>query len=338
MSSAIVEPFGSADGVEIQQVTLRAVSGAEARIITWGAVIRDLVVPSAAGPQRVVLGLNSIEDYQKHSPHFGAVPGRFANRIAGGRFSLDGKTYQLPRNERGVNTLHGGPHGYGKTPWRIQEHSANSVTLTLHSPDGDSGFPGELDATCVYTLLEPGTLRYEASASCDAATVVNLTNHSYFNLDGSDDILDHEVTILADAITPTNAELIPTGELAPVAGTPFDFRQPRRVRNPADQAYDINFVLSGAIGPDGLRHAATVRPEGGKLRLDVFTNQPGVQFYDAKKLNCPVPGLGDAHYGPHGGLCLETQNFPDAPNHPTFPSSVLRPGQRYVNVTEFRFA
>jgi len=233
MSDAQVEIFGIADGVAIQQVTLTSLAGARAVILSWGAVVRDLIVPSPSGPQRVVLGLNSIEDYQAHSPYFGAVAGRFANRIAGGRFTLDGKTHDLLRNERGITTLHGGPHGFGTRVWSIKEHSRNSVTLTLHSGDGDQGFPGALEATCVYTLVEPATLRVELTATTDAATVVNLTNHSYFNLDGSADILDHEVTILADDRTPNDADSIPTGEIAPVDGTPYDFGRPRSVRHPS---------------------------------------------------------------------------------------------------------
>ena len=338
MTTAQVQTFGQIDGATISQITLRSRAGAEAKILTWGAVIRDLVVPARQGSRRVVLGLDTIEDYKAHSPHFGAVPGRFANRIAGGRFTLEGRAYDLPRNDHGVNTLHGGPHGFSKRPWVLGDCSDTSVTLTLRSENGDEGFPGTLEATCIYTLVEPATLRFELSAVTDKTTVVNLTNHSYFNLDGSPDILDHEVTIVAEAITPTDATLIPTGQIAPVAGTAFDFRLPRTVRNTAGQTYDINYVLSGAVGPDGLRHAATVHSPRSGVTLQVHTDQPGVQFYDASKLNCPVPGLGGATYRQHGALCLEAQNFPDAPNQPTFPSSVLRPGERYAHSTEFRFA
>ena len=338
MSNAQITPFGRIDGVEIQEITLRSRAGAEAKIITWGAVVRDLVVPSAKGPQRVVLGLTSIEDYTAYSPHLGAVPGRFANRIAGGRFSLDGQTYELPRNDHGVNCLHGGPHGFGKSPWQIKKRSDNAVTLTIHSPDGDAGFPGAVDATCVYTLLEPATLKFELYATTDKPTVINLTNHSYFNLDGSADILDHELTINAESRTPADATLIPTGEIVEVAGTPFDFRQPRTVRNAAGQTYDRNYVLSGSGKAGPLVHAATVRSPKNGVTLEVHTDQPGMQFYDAAKLNVPVLGLGDAKYGPHGALCLETQLFPDAPNKPSFPSSVLRPGERYAHTTEFRFS
>ena len=295
------------------------------------------MVPTASGPQHVCIGLTTIEDYKKHSSHFGAVPGRFANRIAGGRFTLDGQAYTLPCNEGGINTLHGGPQGFGKRPWTIVAHTENSVTLTLHSADGDAGFPGNLEATCVYTMLEPATLRFDLTATTDAPTVVNLTNHAYFNLDGSPDILDHVLTINAESRTPTDEHNIPTGAIEPVAGTPFDFRSPRPVRNEAGQAYDLNYVIGGKR--DGvLIHAARATAPSNGLTMNVFTDQPGIQFYDAKKLDCPVPGIGGAHYGNHAGFCLETQLYPDAPNKPNFPSSVLRPGERYRNVTEFRFS
>lgn len=337
MSGAELNSFGTADGVAYQEVTIRSRGGAEARIITYGAAIRDLVVPSAGGPRHVCLGLNSIADYKAYSSHFGAVPGRFANRIAGGRFSLDGHTYDLPRNDGGINCLHGGPHGFGKSAWTIAAHTENSVTLTLHSPDGDAGFPGAVDVTCVYTLMEPATLRFDLSATTDAPTVINLTNHAYFNLDGSSDILDHVVTINAQSRTPNDAHNIPTGEIVPVAGTPFDFRQPRTVRNDAGQAYDGNYVIAGR--QDGvLVHAARVHSGKSGVTLDVFTDQPGIQLYDAKKLSVPVPGIEGAMYGNHAGLCLETQLFPDAPNKPNFPSSVLRPGETYRHATEFRFS
>ena len=335
MSRDGVTLFGTVEGIDYHEVTIRSRGGAEARIITYGAAIRDLVVPSASGPQAVCLGLTTIEDYKAHSPHFGSVPGRFANRIAGGRFSLDGTTYDLPRNN-GDNTLHGGPAGFGTLPWTIAALSDDAVTLTLHSADGDMGFPGAMDVTCVYTMLEPATLRYELTATTDAPTVVNLTNHAYFNLDGSPDIRDHVLTLHADQRTPTDAHLIPTGEIVPVAGTPFDFREARPIRTPSGQRYDGNFVVAGA-GEGRLVHAARATSPKSRITLDVHTDQPGIQLYDAQSLDCPVPGLGGAHYGPFSGFCLETQLFPDAPNQPTFPSSVLRPGQIYRNVTEFRF-
>ena len=333
-----VRKFGEVDGVEVFEATLRSAAGATASVITWGAVLRDLVVPAGGGPQRVVLGLNSLEDYRQYSPHFGATPGRYANRIAAGRFVLDGKPYQLPLNEKGKNTLHGGPQGFGKRVWTLVSADRSSVTLKLDSPDGDAGFPGNLQAICIYALLEPSILLVELTATSDAPTIVNLAHHSYFNLDGSPDVLDHEVMIDAAFRTPTDADLIPTGEISAVADTPYDFRTARPVRHPSGTAYDANFVIRPMPDPlTGLARAATVRSAKNGLSLEVHTNQPAVQFYDAAKLNCPVPGLGGAHYGPHGGLCFEAQNYPDAPNHRHFPSCVLRPGEQYRQRTEYRF-
>ena len=332
-----VKTFGVVDGTEIKEIALRSPEGATASIITWGSVLRDLVVPAAGEPQRVVLGLNSLEDYRKYSPHFGATPGRFANRIASGQFRLDGRSYQLPLNEKGKNTLHGGPQGFGKRPWSIDAVEDDRVTLVLDSPDGDAGFPGHLRASCTYAL-QGATLVVDLTATSDAPTIVNLAHHSYFNLDGGADVLDHEVMIAASMRTPTDADNIPTGEICAVAGTPFDFRTLRPIRHASGTTYDHNFIVAPLPdGPDQLVHAATLRSPRNGLAMQVHTNQPAVQFYDASKLNCPVPGLGGAHYGPHGGACFEAQTYPDAPNHRHFPSAVLRPGQTYHQRTEYRF-
>ncbi len=334
-----VRSFGEADGAEIKEVTLRSPSGATASIITWGAVLRDLVVPAPAGPQRVVLGLNTIEDYRAYSPHFGATPGRFANRIAGGHFTLDGVDYTLPTNDKGKNTLHGGPKGFGKRPWRLDHADDVSAVLVLDSPAGDAGFPGAVRATCTYRLVDPGTLVVDLQATTDAPTLVNLAHHSYFNLDGSPDILDHEVMLNAPFMTPADADSIPTGEIRSVAGTPFDFTAMRPVRSADGTTYDNNFVIAPALDPaTGLAHAATVHSPKNGLTMKLHTDQPGLQFYDASKLNCPVPGLGGAHYGAHGGLALEAQTYPDAPHHRHFPSAVLRPGEVYRRRSEYRFA
>ena len=332
-----VKTFGEVDGIAIKEIVLRSDTGATAHVITWGAVLRDLVVPASTGAQRVVLGLNSLEDYRRYSPHFGATPGRFANRIAHGRFSLDGHTYQLPLNEKGKTTLHGGPHGFGKRPWSIESVKTDRVTMVLDSPDGDAGFPGALRAVCTYALTG-STLVVDLAATCDAPTVVNLAHHSYFNLDGGPDVLDHEVMIASLVRTPTDADNIPTGEIFAVAGTPFDFQTLRPIRNASGTAYDHNFIIGPLpAAPDALVHAATLRSPKNRLAMEVHTNQPAVQFYDAAKLNCPVPGLGGAHYGPHGGACFEAQTYPDSPNHRHFPSSVLRPGETYHQRTEYRF-
>ncbi len=329
--------FGAVGGTPVHEIVIRSKAGAEAKILTWGAVVRDLVVPAKSGPQRVVLGLNTIEDYVAHSPSFGAVPGRFANRIANGRFTLDGMTFTLDRKPGEKHTLHGGPHGFGKRVWTLTHHDKSSVALAFKSPDGDAGFPGALTATCVYRLLEPAALRVELTAVADKPTVVNLTHHGYFNLDGSPDVLDHEVTLFADFYTPSDADLIPTGEIRAVAGTPYDFRKSRPVRNAGLTPYDTNFVVRDAVGPDRLAPIARVRSPKNGLALELHSSEPGVQFYDAAKLDVPVPGLEGAHYGPHAGLCLEPQAFPDSPNRRHFTDTVIRPGDTYVAVSEYRF-
>ncbi len=330
--------FGEIDGAPAFEVTIGSRAGASAKILTWGAVVRELVVPSSRGPQRVTLGLNTLSDYVAYSPSFGAVPGRFANRIANGRFVLDGVAYQLDRKPGDKHTLHGGPKGFGRRLWKLGAHDATSVTLTLESPDGDAGFPGALAATCHYQLLEPATLRVELSAVSDRPTIVNLTQHSYFNLDGSRDILDHEVTLFADFYTPADAELIPTGEIRAVAGTPYDFRAARPVREPSGTTFDTNFVAVRQPDAEGLAPIAVVRSPLNGLTMTLFSTEPGVQFYDSAKLNCPAPGLGGAHYGAHAGLCLEPQAFPDSPNRRHFTDCVLWPDDEYRHVSEFRFA
>jgi aldose 1-epimerase len=332
------EIFGRIDGAPVYEAAIASKGGASAKILSWGAVLRDFVAPTAKGPQRVVLGLNSIEDYLAYSPHFGAVPGRFANRIANGRFVLDGVEHQLDRKPGQKHTLHGGPKGFGHRLWTMVASDASSVSLSLASPDGDAGFPGALTATCVYRMLEPATLRVELSAVSDKPTVVNLTQHSYFNLDGSPDILDHEVTLFADFYTPADADLIPTGEILTVAGTAYDFRSARPVRHPAAIAYDTNFVASRQRGPDGIAPVALVRSPTNGLSMRLFSTEPGVQFYDAATLDCPAPGLGGARYGAHAGLCFEPQAFPDSPNRRHFTDCVLRPGGEYRHVSEFRFS
>ncbi len=329
--------FGTIDGVPVFEVVIGSRAGASARILTFGAVVRDLVVPHAGASQHVALGLNTIEDYVAHSPHFGAIPGRYANRIAHGRFVLDGVAYELDRKPGDKHTLHGGPHGFGKRIWTLGNHDDSSATLRLESPDGDAGFPGALVATCVYRMLEPATLRGELTATADKPTVVNLTHHGYFNLDGSPDILDHEVTLFADFITPSDADLIPTGEIRSLAGGAYDFREARPVRNASGTVYDTNFVARRPLGPNGLAPIAHVRSPRNGLALSLHSNQPGVQFYDAATLAVPVPGLGGAHYGAHAGLCLEPQAFPDSPNRRHFTDTTLRPGGEYRHVSEFRF-
>ncbi len=334
------------DGTPVREVTLRSAAGASATVMEWGAVVRDMSVKVAGKDQRVVLGFTELDHYLKHSPHFGAIAGRFANRIAGGRFMLDGALYQLPLNQDGRHSLHGGGNGFGKRPWTIAHHDAMSVTLVLVSPDGDHGYPGAMTVTCRYTLAEPATLRVDLTATTDAPTVINLCHHSYFNLDGAPDVLDHELEVRANLITPVDADLIPTGEIASVAGTPFDFRKARPIRHPgADGArhwYDHNFILRRdrreiqADAPE-LAHAATLRAPSNGLAMQVWTSEPACQVYDGSKMGTPVPGLEGKPYGAAAGICLEPQHVPDSPNLPHFPTTLLRPGAVYRQRTEYRF-
>jgi len=333
-----VHSFGQYEGAPVFEATIASRAGATAKILTWGAALRDLVVPLGAGMQRVCLGLNSLDDYVAHSPYFGAVPGRYANRIANGRFSLDGTLHTLARKPGDKHTLHGGPGGFGHRVWKLGPVDASSATLELDSPDGDQGFPGALRATCVYRLLEPATLRVELTATCDRPTIVNLTQHAYFNLDGSGDARDHELAILSDFYTPSDSELIPTGEIRAVAGTPFDFRQLRPIRNPSGQLYDVNFVVARTPDLTGLAPVARLRSPVNNLTMELHSSEPGVQFYDAAKLACPVPGLDGTRYGAHAGLCLEPQRFPDSPNRRHFSPCRLDPGGAYRHVSEFRFS
>jgi aldose 1-epimerase len=344
-----VHEFGEVDGEIVYQARLRSAAGAEAKIISFGACVQDLIVPSSQGPSRVVLGLESLADYRAHSPHFGAIAGRFANRIAHGRFCLQAITYQLPLNEAERHSLHGGNHGFGKRPWRLAAHDDHSVRLTLHSPDGDAGYPGALDAECTYSLIEPATLRVELTARTDRATIVNLAHHSYFNLglgpverptraEAVASIIDHELLLNADFYTPVDADLIPTGEILLVAGTAYDFRTVRPIRTAGGLHYDTNYVVTAAIDPGtGLAHVGTVRAPSSGLSLDVHSTEPGVQFYDGAGIAVPVMGLAGAYYGHHAGLCLEPQRFPDSPNHRHFTASELLPPATYRQLTEYRF-
>lgn len=328
------ELFGTFQGEPVFQLTIRSPAGAIARILNWGAVIRDLQIPLSDGIlQRVVLGFDGFDDYPALSPYFGALVGRYANRIAEGRFLLDGKTVQLDLNEHGIQTLHGGSGGVSQRLWTIAGWSPSSVTLSINLPDGDQGFPGNMDVHCTYSL-DDLTLCVEVEAVTDAPTVANFAQHSYFNLDGSSDIRDHRLRILADAFTPVDGSLIPTGEIAGIDETAYDFRLPRRLGTSGSTLYDHNFVLSEPIS-DGLRFAASL-VAGNGLAMQVHTSEPGLQFYDGAKIPA-VTGIGGMHYGPHAGLCLEAQHFPDSPNQPQFPGTILRPGETYRQRTEFRF-
>jgi aldose 1-epimerase len=317
------------DGATVDEITLVA-EGIEARVITWGAVLRDLVVRDRAGRSRhVVLGLNTIEDYLLHSRNFGAICGRVANRIADASMSIDGRAFDLTPNFRGRHTLHGGSAGFSRRIWRVADQARDTVTLVHLSPDGEEGFPGAVEARCTWRVAAPGTLCVVLTATTDAPTAVNLAPHPYVVLDDAPAIDAHRLAVAADFYTPTDEDGIPTGEILSVAGTPYDFRTPRRLRAPdaPEAGYDVNLVLRRAGAPPGLVRVATLESGSGDLALSVLTTEPGLQLYDAPTLDIPVPGVDGRRYGPRAGLAIEPQRFPDAPNRSHFPSVVLRPGE-----------
>jgi aldose 1-epimerase len=342
------QPFGKLPaGTPVEIYTLS--DGAyEARIATYGGIVVSLKAPDRNGKSAdVVLGFDDVDGYVANfngssDAYFGAVIGRYANRIARGSFTLDGQKYSLPKNN-GENTLHGGPHGFNNVVWKAKP-VVNGVELSYRSKDGEAGFPGNLTATVRYTLVK-GDLRIEYSATTDKTTVVNLTNHSYFNLAGQGDILKHELTLHASRFTPVDAGLIPTGQWKAVESTPFDFRKSTAVgaRINADdtqlhlgRGYDHNWVLDSKSGQ--LAEAAEVYdPSSGRV-LKVLTDQPGIQFYSGNFLDGSIKGKGGNPDVLHAALCLETQHFPDSPNHPDFPSTELKPGERYHTVTIYRFS
>ena len=329
---------GTYNGEDVFEIALQSDAGAEAKILTFGASVRDLIVPHQGKRQRVVLGFDTFEPYPLHAPHFGATAGRVANRIREGKFTLDGVGWQLPRNQAGKHHLHGGSAAFGKRNWRIVSASRGAVTLACHSPDGDGGYPGALTALCEYRLEEPASLVVNLSATTDKPTPVNFCHHSYFNLDGSDSIDDHLLEINASFYTPTDEDRVTTGEILSVAGTPFDFRKARPIRFETPQglaAYDNNFVLDKPAGAFARIARAASRKNG--LALEVWTTEPGVQLYDSGMLALDLPGLGGARYKPRSGFCLEAQRFPDAVNKPHFGNAVLRPGEVYRQRTDYRF-
>lgn len=320
----------------------------EARIANYGGRIVSLSVPDRNGKLAdVVLGFDSLPEYLANgSTYFGALIGRYANRIGGARFALDGVEYKLEKND-GENSLHGGSHGFDKRLWTPRLLPDGGLELTYHSKDGEEGFPGNLNATVVYHLTDANEIRIDYHATTDKDTVVNLTNHSYFNLKGagSGDILGHVLTLHASRFTPVDSGLIPTGELRSVAGTPFDFRTPvaigARIAQNDEQlkrgkGYDHNFVLDKhGSGPQ--LAARVEEPESGRV-LEVYTTEPGIQLYTGNFLDGTVRGKGGKAYPNRGAFCLETQHFPDSPNKPSFPSVVLHPGQHFEQTTIFRFS
>ena len=337
---------GTADGKPVELYTLQD-GKITVRILTYGGIVQSIEAPDRNGKSaNIVQGFDGLDGYVKtgNKPYMGAIIGRYANRIAGGSFKLNGKTYNVPKND-GDNALHGGTHGFDKEVWAAKEIK-DGVELTYTSPDGQQGFPGALTTTVRYTL-KGNELRIEYSATTDADTVLNLTNHSYFNLkgQGSGDILGHELKIYAHRYTPANANLIPTGELAPVAGTPFDFLQQTAIGARIDsdnqqlklaRGYDQNWVLDSE-GKKVALAAEAYEPTSGRV-LEVLTDQPGMQFYTGNFLDGSVTGTDGKVYNKRYAFCLETQHYPDSPNHPSFPKTELKPGQTFHSTTIYRFS
>jgi aldose 1-epimerase len=335
------------DGQSVTLYTLTNKTGAVAKIMTYGAIVTELHVPDKNGKMGdVVLGFGNLAAYEKGHPFFGAIAGRVANRIAKGRFKIDGKTYKTAINN-GPNTLHGGIKGFDKKVWKaeeVQSAAGPAVRFTVHSPDMDEGFPGNLDASVTYTLTDDNALRIDYTARTDKATYVNLTNHSYFNLAGDGEVRDHVVQFNADKYTPVDDTMIPTGEIKAVAGTPFDFRKPTAIGARIDDipgnpgGYDHNMVVNRKNGGRALTHFATIyEPTTGRV-MDVSTTEPGVQFYTGNFLDGSLTGKNGVVYNKNTGFCLEAQDYPDAINHPNFPSPILRPGQTYTQTTIYKFS
>jgi aldose 1-epimerase len=338
--------FGKlSDGTEIEQYTLGNAKGAVAKVITYGATLTELWIPDKSGKNAdVVLGFDKIDGYAGDQPYFGAIVGRYANRIAKGKFTLDGKEYSLFVNN-GPNSLHGGKVGFNRKVWKAEPvkvaHGA-AVKFTYVSADGEEGYPGTLTVEATYELTDDSAVKISYRASTDKPTVINLTNHSYFNLSGagSGDVLKNVLQLNADRYTPVGDTLIPTGELKSVAGTPFDFRKPtpigdRSGKIPGIAGYDHNFVLNGKAGT--LRRVGNLSDPASGRSMEIWTTEPGVQLYIGIGLDGSNKGVGGA-YQKFGAVCLETQHFPDSPNHPTFPSTVVRPGQDYRSETIYKFS
>jgi aldose 1-epimerase len=341
--------FGTVpDGAPVMLYTLRNVNGMEARVLNYGGIIQSLLVPDKNGSfGDVVLGYDTLDGYLTNSPYFGALIGRYGNRIAKGQFMLDGVSYQLATNNC-PNSLHGGVKGFDKVIWRVKPGYSDlgqTLELTYVSHDGEEGYPGTLKVNALYTLTADNTLRLEFTATDDKDTIVNLTAHSYFNLAGHGDVLGHVVYINANKFTPVDSTLIPTGELAPVAGTPLDFRTPRaigaRISEDNKQlkfagGYDQSWVINHSMGELGL-DARVTEPTMGRV-LEIWSTEPGLQFYSGNFLDGTITGKGGQVYQYRGAFVMEPQHYPDSPNHPNFPSTELKPGEIYHNTIIYRFS
>ena len=347
--SALLQAYGKlADQTPINQVTLTNSNGVSVDVINYGGIITRIETPDSNGNMgNIVLGMDNLEDYTNSSTYFGAIIGRFGNRIANGQFSLNGTDYQLATND-GDNHLHGGIQGFDKKVWTMAPFSTENsagVTLSFVSPDGDQGYPGELTTQVTYTLTNKNTLDMQFVATTNKPTIINMTQHSYFNLAGKGDILDHQMQINSSAITPVDGGLIPTGELMQVAGTPFDFRNAKAIGKEINiddeqlklgKGYDHNFVLKNKPNHDLIEAANVYEPNSGRT-LTVYTEEPAVQFYSGNFLDGSTKQASGLVHKFRSGFCLEPQHFPDAPNQPTFPSTTLMPGDVYSTRIVYEF-
>jgi len=348
------ELFGEVDGQPVERYTLTNANGMQVSILTYGATVQSIMVPDRDGTMgNVALGFDNIEDYDTISPYFGSIVGRYANRIAEGTFTLDGETYELAINND-PNTLHGGDEGFDNQIWmaaEVESADGPAVAFSHTSPDGEEGYPGTLDVTVTYTLTDSDEIRIDYAATTDAPTVINLSNHTYFNLagEGSGSIYDHELQLNASNYTPVDETLIPTGEIAPVAGTAFDFTTAKPIgegiRDASNEqimiglGYDHNFVLDRDAPDDTtmIQAAEVVDPASGRV-MTVTTTEPGIQFYSGNFLNGAFGGPSGQAYRQGDGFCLETQHFPDSPNQPDFPTTELRPGEEFTSTTVYAFS
>lgn len=339
-------PFGTADGKPVQLFTLRNSKGTEAQIMNYGGIVRSLKVADKNGQfSDVVLGYDDLAAYIKETPYFGCLVGRYGNRIAQGKFTLNGKQYTLAKNN-GENSLHGGVKGFDKVVWSVGKVTASTLELNYLSKNGEEGYPGNFSVKAVYEITEDNALRLDYTATTDAATPCNLTHHSYFNFSGKGDILNHVVTVNADKFTPVDAGLIPTGELRPVNGTPFDFTMPTTIGariNAEDEqlklgkGYDHNWVVNQTT-PGVLTKAATVSEASSGRVMEVWSTEPGLQFYSGNFLDGTLTGKGGWVYQFRNGFCMEPQHFPDSPNQASFPSTILNPGETYRNTIIYKFS
>lgn len=354
LTSITRHPFGkTSDGEAVELFKMSNASGTTVEVITYGGIITSLSVPDKTGSfANVVLGYDSLSQYIANNPYFGAIIGRYGNRIAKGKFSLDGQNYQLETND-GPNHLHGGVQGFDKVVWEptvVEVSDGVALALNYTSPDGAGGYPGKLSSTVTYTLTNDDELVFDYAATTDKATIVNLTQHSYFNLGGASSTVvgDHVLQIAADSYLPVDATLIPTGELSPVEGTPFDFREPKAIGRDIEadnvqmqrgKGYDHCWVLSQKMGDNTMEKAVSTlyHPASGR-KMEIFTTEPAIQFYSGNFLDGTLPKPGGGTHGFRSGLCLETQHYPNTPNEEAFPSVTLMPGERYESSTRLKFS